>query len=79
MMVQRELVRRAVIAHGVGTAADLADYFRTPIHQARLRIAELVASGELCEVRVETWREPAWLHRDAPAGGDECRGPAVAL
>jgi uncharacterized protein YcaQ len=62
---QRELIALAARAHGVGTAGDLADYYRMPIRDARLRIAELVSSGELREVRVEGWREPAYLHPEA--------------
>jgi uncharacterized protein YcaQ len=69
---QRELLRLAARSHGIGTAADLADYYRMPVAQARPRIAELVESGELREVRVEGWREAAFLHRDAdlPANVD---------
>jgi hypothetical protein len=69
---QRELIRLAARSHGLGTAADLADYYRMPVAQARPRIAELAESGELREVRVEGWREAAWLHRDArlPASVD---------
>jgi uncharacterized protein YcaQ len=62
---RRELLRRAARAHGVGTAADLADYYRMPIGEARPRLAELVAAGELREARVEGWREPAYLDPEA--------------
>ena len=62
---QRELLRRSARAHGVGTAGDLADYYRMPIGDARARLAELVDAGELGEVRVEAWRETAYLHPDA--------------
>jgi uncharacterized protein YcaQ len=62
---QRELLRFAARGHGIATAADLADYYRMPVREARPRIAELVADGDLREVRVECWREPAFLHRDA--------------
>jgi hypothetical protein len=58
----RELLRRAGAALGVGTAADLADYFRIKVPLARPRLAELVAAGELETVDVEGWREPAYLH-----------------
>ena len=58
---QRALLRLAGHAHGVGTAADLADYYRMPVRLARARLAELVAAGELREVRVEGWRETAYL------------------
>ena len=62
---RRELIRIAARAHGVGTAADLADYFRMPVREVRQPIADLAEAGELKQVRVEGWREPAWLHRDA--------------
>jgi uncharacterized protein len=62
---QRELLRLAARAHGVGTAGDLADYYRMPIREARPRLAELVGAGALREVRVEGWREPAYLHPEA--------------
>ncbi len=62
---QRELLRLAARSHGVATAADLADYYRMPITQARPRVAEMVEAGELRQVRVEGWREMAYLHREA--------------
>lgn len=61
----RELVRRAAIAIGIGTATDLADYFRLRGDDTRRAILELVDSGELLPVRVDGWSRPAWLHRDA--------------
>ena len=62
---QRELLRRAARSHGVGTVADLADYYRMTIRDARTRIDELVEAKELRQVRVEGWREPAYLHPEA--------------
>jgi len=62
---QRELLLLAARAHGVGTAPDLADYYRVPIREARAGIAELVEAGELREVRIDGWRQPAYLHPDA--------------
>jgi uncharacterized protein YcaQ len=64
---QRELVRIAARANGVATARDLTDYYRMAPREARQRIAELVAAGELRQVRVEGWREPAFMHPDARA------------
>ena len=62
---QRELLLLAARSHGVGTAEDLADYYRMPVKQARPRIAELVEAGHLRQIEVEGWRQPAYLHRDA--------------
>jgi uncharacterized protein len=65
---QRELLRLAARSHGVGTAGDLADYYRMPIREARRHIDELIEARELHEARVEGWREPAYLYRKARAG-----------
>ncbi|MFN0152160.1 MAG: winged helix-turn-helix domain-containing protein [bacterium] len=62
---QRALLLRAARAHGVGIASDLADYYRMSVGEARPRIAELVREGALREVRVDGWRETAYLHPDA--------------
>jgi uncharacterized protein len=64
---QRELLRRAARALGVAVVADLADYWRMSVREARPRIQELVDGGDLRVVRVEGWRETALLHRDARA------------
>ena len=58
-------MRLAARAHGIGTAADLADYYRMPVRTARERLADLVGAGELREVRVEGWPEAAYLHPQA--------------
>jgi uncharacterized protein YcaQ len=61
----RELLRIAARAHGIGTVTDFADYFRMRIREAQRHVAELVEAGDLREVRVEGWRELAYLHTDA--------------
>jgi uncharacterized protein YcaQ len=61
---QRALLDRAARSLGVGTLADIADYFRIRT-TARARVAELVESGALVPVAVEGWDKPAYLHRDA--------------
>nr|MBA3622847.1 winged helix-turn-helix domain-containing protein [Euzebyales bacterium] len=61
----RLLLLRSARAHGVGTARDLADYFRINIRRARERLPELVEQGCLQQVSVQGWREPAYLHSEA--------------
>jgi uncharacterized protein YcaQ len=58
---QRELITTASRALGVATENDLSDYFRLKINETRPRIRELVEAGELLEVKVEGWRQPAYL------------------
>jgi len=62
---ERELLRRAAAALGVGTAADLADYFRLSLPGVRPLLSELAEAGELAEVRVEGWEQPAFMHPNA--------------
>jgi hypothetical protein len=64
---RRALLLQAARAHAVGTAKDLADYFRMSVGEARPRLRELVESGQLLEARVEGWREIAYLHPEAKA------------
>lgn len=56
-----ELMRRAVRAHGIGTASDLADYFRLRQGMADPALAELVRLGEVEQVNVRGWARPAYL------------------
>lgn len=70
--VEHDAGRRAVLlqaaqALGVGTAKDLADYFRMPVADAKPGLRELVAAGQLQEARVEGWRETAYLDPQARA------------
>jgi len=57
----RELVLRAARALGVGTEADLRDYFRLTAKQTKPALAALVADGELEPVEVDGWSAPAYL------------------
>ena len=61
----RALLLLGAESHGVGTAKDLADYYRLPILPSRKIVAELAEAGELEEVRVEGWKDPAYIHASA--------------
>lgn len=61
----RELVQRATRALGVGTRADVADYYRLRSDDTAAALADLTDAGVLLAVRVEGWREQAWMHADA--------------
>ncbi|CAM4270043.1 hypothetical protein MB901379_01776 [Mycobacterium basiliense] len=57
----RELTLRAATALGVGTEADIRDYFRLSAQQVKPAIADLAAAGELERLNVEGWSAPAYL------------------
>jgi uncharacterized protein len=57
----RELTLRAATALGVGTEADIRDYFRLSAQQVKPAVAELVAAGEIEPVNVDGWSAPAYL------------------
>jgi len=58
---ERELLRLALRHHGIGTARDLADYYRVPVPSAKRHLRELVDGGEAQPVTVQGWTEPAYL------------------
>jgi hypothetical protein len=62
---QRALLGVAARALGVATAGDLRDYFRLPVQGVVERLAELVEAGELTPVKVEGWRQDAYLSEAA--------------
>jgi uncharacterized protein YcaQ len=57
----RELTLRAATALGVGTEADIRDYFRLSAQQVKPAIADLLAAGEVEQVSVDGWSAPAYL------------------
>jgi uncharacterized protein len=61
----RGLVRIAARALGLGTARDLADYYRLRMSTVKPVLEALVADGELLPARVEGWRQPVYLHPEA--------------
>jgi hypothetical protein len=63
----RELVERAARAFGIAVESDLRDYFRLPVAQTKRAIADLIEDGRLLPVKVEGWKQAAYLHADARA------------
>jgi uncharacterized protein YcaQ len=64
---------------GVGTADDLADYYRIRMPVARPVVDRLAESGRIVEVEVDGWAKPAYLHPGATvprrAGGTALLSP----
>ncbi|HSJ71983.1 MAG TPA: crosslink repair DNA glycosylase YcaQ family protein [Acidimicrobiia bacterium] len=61
----RKLLREAVRHHGIGTASDIADYYRLHIPTARPMLAALADAQEIIEVQVPGWKGPVYLDPDA--------------
>jgi uncharacterized protein len=61
----RALLLLAARSCGVGTAKDLADYFRLNVPKARPILESLASDGLLERVGVEGWAHPAYLHPGA--------------
>lgn len=61
----RILIERSARALGIATLADLRDYFRLAPEPSRAAVEALVEEGALVPARVESWPQPAFLHRDA--------------
>lgn len=62
---QRQLIMRAASACGIASGGDLADYFRLPVADVKLRLGELVETGALLPVAVEGWRMRGYLEAQA--------------
>lgn len=62
---QRKLALSAVEALGVGTADDVADYFRLPIREIRTALDVLVEEGTVVPATVRGWHKPAFADPNA--------------
>lgn len=57
--VYRKLIYKSVRALGVARPAWVADYYRLPKKQVASYIPTMIAAGELIQVNVDGWTEPA--------------------
>ena len=60
------LISKSVAAVGVGTAEDVADYFRFRTTDVKPMLKQLVETGQVVEVQVQGWEKPGF----APASMD---------
>jgi len=60
------LISKSVAAVGVGTAEDIADYFRFRTTGVKPMLRQLVETGQVVEVEVQGWEKPGF----APASLD---------
>ena len=60
------LISKSVAAIGVGTAEDIADYFRFRTTDVKPMLKQLVENGQVVEVQVQGWEKPGF----APASMD---------
>lgn len=58
---RKQLLLKAAKAHGVGTASDLADYFRMNGPLAKKLLHELVEEKRLLVAQVEGWKDKAFM------------------
>ncbi|MFY2860445.1 DNA glycosylase AlkZ-like family protein, partial [Mycobacterium sp. THU-M104] len=70
------LTLRAATALGVGTEADIRDYFRLSAAQVKPALAGLLAAGEVERVQVQGWSAPAYLRSGQPVPRSD-RGTAL--
>lgn len=64
---QRELLRIATKALGIGTVMCFRDYFRQSPEAAKAHIPELIESGEIIPIEVKGWPRQTFVHKDAKA------------
>ncbi len=75
----RHLLDLSGRALGIGTEFDLRDYFRLPVAETKIALAELIEAGILIPIQIQDWKHQAYIHRDArlprKAGGTALVSP----
>jgi len=61
----RQLLVDAVRHCGIGTATDIADYFRLHVPTARSVLGALARAGNIEEVSIPEWKGPVYIDPDA--------------
>jgi uncharacterized protein len=61
VIARRRLLKQAVRHHGIGTVADIADYYRIKNQIASPLLADMASAGELDEVEVSGWKGPVYM------------------
>ncbi len=62
---RRQLLRQAVGYHGIGTVADIADYYRIKNQVAAPLLAAMAHEGEIEEVELHGWKGPVYKDPNA--------------
>lgn len=65
---KRKLLALAAKSLGIATADDLRDYYRLPGANISTALQELLEEGTISPVRVEGWKQQAYLYKEARAG-----------
>jgi uncharacterized protein YcaQ len=58
---RRQLLKQAVRHHGVGTVADIRDYYRMGFESSARLLAAIAREGEVEEVEVVGWKGPVYM------------------
>ena len=74
---KKKLFLQAATATGVGTYTDIADWHRMSPTTNKKIFAELVESGELFEVQVDSWAQPGYINASTSLEGLDAKAPGA--
>jgi len=58
---RRQLLKKALKHHGIGTIRDIADYYRMGLQSSAVILADMAAAGEIEKVEVADWKGPVYM------------------